>query len=198
MKINCYCGEPLEFDIPLSIDLDSTEGVKEAILDGSFLSKSCPACGKIVKPEAPVDFLYSPLKKKLRFVPELERSNFLTAPFSQDITEAVIGYPELIEWIKIYKHSLDRRVLEIIKYYLLKKTEDPEKISVSFEDLEEGSLVFYLYGLKPDEVGVSKIPRTAYEKIQKDLQLLADQTPFCYFLNPPYISVSRISLEKEE
>ena len=198
MKINCYCGETLDFDIPETLDLEASEELQNSVIKGNFLVKICPTCGKVVKPEITLNFLYNQGISKLGFIPELERSAFLSGEKAIQASEVVIGYPELVEWVKIHKASLDRRAVEIIKYYLLKKTENPEKISLFFNSSEGENLTFHLYGLKPEEIGVSRIPLATYQKILKDLPRLAGQEPFLYFITPPYVSVTRVALEKEE
>lgn len=196
-EVNCYCGEKVEFDIPEGIDLDNDKEIRAAILDGLFMAKNCPACDKILKPELAITFLYDQKKKRLAFIPELERGAFLTGQGSYEGEEIVIGYPELVEWIRIREANLNRNAIEIIKYYLLKKADKRETLNLFYNEIQENNLIFHIYGLKPDEIGITRIPMDSYDKIILDLPRLKEQDPFCYFLSEPYISVSRVYWDQE-
>ncbi|MEW5816032.1 MAG: CpXC domain-containing protein, partial [Spirochaetota bacterium] len=126
-------------------------------------------------------------------IPEAERNSYLAGRISYETGKrAVIGYPELLEKLVILRNDLDDEAIEIVKYYVLQKTETEAEIKILFDTLEGANLVFHIYGLKAGEIGISRITRAFYDKV---ISVLADkrkEEPFDEILHPPYISIRKI------
>ena len=161
-KITCYCEETFDADIPDEVDLDKNPEAMTAIISGDFMSATCPRCGKVLKPEYPFKLFSSSKKINLYFIPELDRSPYLLGKLEYDIGtpgRVVIGYRELVEKINIYKEKLDDRVIETIKYYLMKKAIETSNnadsdIDVYFHEKKPGVYIFHIEGLKKEGFAV--------------------------------------------
>jgi len=124
-QIVCFCEHSFQTDVPERVDLAESPEVEEQILSGEFLSVRCPACGKLLKPEFPVFVRHE--GGTILLVPELDRAAFCRGrlPYGlEDATRGAIGYEELAEKFLIKRAGLDDRVVELIKYYLLRKLLD--------------------------------------------------------------------------
>ena len=123
----------------------------------------------------------------------------LPYPLPMD-ANVVIGYPELIERITLFELELDDRVMEILKYYMLKpaleSTESEAEIRILFKDRIQEDLIFHVEGLRETEVGVTKIPMETYQKAARQLEDTIGKEPFATLLSPPYISINKIYLEE--
>jgi hypothetical protein len=203
--ITCYCEETFDADIPEEINLDENPGVLSDIIQGNFMRFTCPQCGKVLKPEYPFKIVSSSQKINLFFIPELDRSAYLMEKLEYDTGKpdrVVIGYRELVEKMSMYKEKLDDRIIEIIKYYLMKKavetSNNPEtEIDVYFIEKKPGVYIFHIEGLKKDEIAVTEVKQDMYDKIAKDLKQKIQTDPFKSFVTPPYISIKRIYIENE-
>ncbi|MBN2534063.1 MAG: CpXC domain-containing protein [Spirochaetales bacterium] len=204
-KITCYCEEIFDADIPDEVDLDKNPETITAIIDGKFMSITCPRCGKLLKPEYPFKLFSNSSGINLFFIPELDRSPYLLGKLEYSIgtpDRVVIGYRELVEKISIYKEKLDDRIIETIKYYLMKKaveTSNNEEadIDVYFHEKKSGTFIFHIEGLKLGEIAETKIKKDMYDKIAKDIDQKIKSDPFKAFLSPPYVSIKRIYIENE-
>ena len=105
-----------------------------------------------------------------------------------------IGYKELVEKIVISGAKLDDRVIEIIKFNMLEKARN-NSIRIFLNHTEDSELVFHIYGLKPDQVGISRVPFSVYENISAQLDKLLSDDDIKLFTDSAYVSVSRIYLE---
>ena len=195
-EITCYCGTKFEADIPDRVDLDLAPETANRILEGKFLSVSCPFCGKELKPEFPVTIVFHDGVETLSFLPELSRNHFLSGREPSSATEVVIGYPELAEWVRIREAGLSREVVEILKYHYLRRADHPGNLSMYFSGKEQEKLGFHIHGLKEGEIGVSRIPMSVYETVAADIQRLREEEPLRGFLAKPYVSVNNISWEE--
>jgi len=204
-KITCYCEETFEADIPEKVDFDQNPGALTAILQGEFMSVTCPACGKILKPEYPFSLTGSTEGIDFFFVPEMDRAAYFIEKLEYDTgthQRIIIGYRELVEKIKIYKEDLDDRIIEVIKYYLLQKAVDTVKdedadIDIYFHEKKAGALVFHIEGIKKDEIAVTQIQGEMYDKIAGDIDKKASTDPFQTFLKPPYVSIKKVYIDNE-
>jgi len=199
--IHCYCDNSVEIEVPTEVDLAESEGTAIAIREGRFLSVSCPKCGKLLKPEFPVRIIDSSKGIEVFLVPELERGSFLLGRSTYAVNDPVrgrivIGYPELVEKLAIFEAGLDDRAVEVIKYYLSQKVEEDADFDIHFRGREGGKLVFHILGLREDEVGVSSIAFTLYEKVARELPEKIHEEPFDFLLAPPYVSFKKVSREE--
>ena len=86
------------------------------------------------------------------------------------------------------------RIIEIIKFRLLEKSEN-KNIQIYFNSRENDQLVFYIHGLKEDQLGVSRIPFSLYQKLESEIDNLLKEDEIRLFTDGAYVSINRISLE---
>jgi hypothetical protein len=201
-KLTCLCENKFDAQFPSVVNVDEKPDVIEIILRGDFLTAQCPACGKILRLEFPFQLINKKDNWEIQFVPEVDRTERLKKLKKEKkyspSQRIVIGYPELVEKLAIFKNGLDDRVIEYIKYHLLShilakigENEDKE-IGIYFTEKKNDSLAFHIKGLKNDEIGISNIPIVSYEKTLKEIDSKINDEPFCDFLLGPYISINKI------
>jgi hypothetical protein len=202
-EIICYCEEKFQAEVPDLIDLKSEKEAVDRILSGDFMSVACPKCKKVLKPEFPFRLVDKERKLDLFFIPEMDRVAYFMGKLEYKTgspARIVIGYPELVEKALCHKYALDDRVIEALKYYLLKKASESltenQEVSVRFISREADQFTFHIEGIKKDEVGVTGVKTAMYDKVAHDIEKTAAQDPMKAFLTPPYVSVNRIYLEK--
>jgi len=198
--ITCLCENTFDVDIPDEIDLDGDAVQLDKIRSGGFLSFSCPACGKTLKPEFPLKVKSANLALSLLMIPEDERMTFYRGKYDVPSGyECVIGYPELLDRVRAVADGFDHRAIEVMKYIFLSKAEDSDPSAQPFifsHGIEDGSLSFHVHGLKDGNVAVVKAPRKLYEMTLKDLPSKSKEEPFDAILKPPYVSVNRLDMEE--
>jgi len=201
-KIVCSCERSFESEMPDEADLDAEGGLEDRILSGDFLAVTCPACGSLLKPEFPCRLRSAGRKIDILLVPELERIAFLRGrfPMPKDPPSRIaIGFPELVEKLRILREGLDDRAVEAVKYHLLARI--PENLDsgdepdILFHGVEDGRIVFYMTGLKEGEVGVSRVGLEAYRKLADRMEDAVAEEPYVSFCRPPYVSIKRITRE---
>jgi hypothetical protein len=198
-EITCVCEKTFEADIPDTVDLAANPEVLETILNGSFLTFRCPHCGHTVKPEVPLHIIDSDKQVDIFLVPEPDRNRYLLGRYKHpDCRRIVIGYPELIEKLKIYFARLDEFAIELIKYYILVKAGVGSSPSIYFDAVDSGTLIFDIIGLREDEIAKMQIQSEVYDKALTELSQKRGEEPYSTFLEPPYISISKIEIEEEE
>lgn len=194
IKIPCHCGNIIESDLNTEINLASEPDIYAKIIEGEFLSFKCPNCGNKLKTEISLHLFDKEKQLDIQFIPELDRSNFLSGQIKPEAECIAIGYRELVEKIIIAGAKLDDRIIEIIKFRLLEKA-DTENLSIYFSEIDDENLIFHIHGLKPDQVGISKIPLSAYRKLEAEIDKLLENKDIKLFTDGPYVSVSQIYLE---
>lgn len=202
-KIPCFCDNEIEVEFPETVDLEKNPEKEQEILDGSFMSFRCNSCGKTLKPEFEVRIVDASRKLEICLLPELERGAFARGKAKYTITDTtngrvVIGYPELVEKIKLRNDGLDDRVIEVLKFYLLEKMEAEDTVRAYYFAKTIDSLEFHIYGAREDQVGISKVPLRIYEKIAVEIDEKRSQDPFRSILEPPYVSVQKTYREASE
>jgi len=193
--VPCHCGEIIETNLETEIDLGSNPGIYKEITDGSFLSFTCPVCGNNIKTEISLHLFDKKNGVDLYFLPELERINYLSGRLSVSADRLAIGYKELSEKMVILGEKIDDRIIEIIKFQLLEKS-DNKNIQIFLNHIDGDELIFYITGLQPERLGISKIPRRVYDQINSSLEMLLNDENIKLFTTPPYVSVNRIFLEE--
>jgi hypothetical protein len=199
-ELTCMCENKFKADFPSVVDLAEKPDTIDIILRGEFLTARCPACGKVLKLEFPFTLINKEAGWEISFIPEAERAESLKKLKDRKAAAAaqriVIGYPELVEKLKIFKLDLDDRVIEYIKYHLLShilsNTPEEADVGLYFAEKKNNTLYFHIQGLKADEIGVSKIPMESYEKTLRSIEGKIKEEPYCDFLKPPYISVNKV------
>ncbi len=194
INIPCHCGKNIETDFSSEIDLSASKQVYRDILEGSFMSFECPSCGNVIRTELKTVLKDPESGLNLLFLPELERINFITGKIDSEADSVAIGYPELVEKILIAGEGLDERAIEIIKFRLLLKAPSTG-INIVFKSIENNNLIFHVLGLKENETGITKIPRSAHDDILQNIASLSEDEDVRMIIEGPYISVSKISLE---
>lgn len=195
--ITCVCDKTFDAVIPESVDLSDDTGTLRQILKGTYLTFTCPHCGHLVKPEEPLRVTDANRDIDIFLVPERDRNRYLLGLTDYpDADRVVIGYPELVEKLKIYDAGLDDSAVELIKYYLLVRVGAGTTPTILFEDIERESLVLEIIGLRDDEVGRVNIPRGTYEQAASELPEKRLEEPYNTFLEPPYVSINKIEIEE--
>jgi hypothetical protein len=201
-KVSCNCGHSFEADLPERVDSEKEPDRWQEILSGEFLTVECPNCGHMLKPDLPFHLKHASFDIDLYYVPEHDRSKALSGelPYAvADAKELVIGYPELVEKLTIADNGFDPRAIEVLKYYLLTPAMDTSKseaeIRIRFHKHKQDKLVFYIEGLREEEIGVSRIPLETYNKVKENLKETLEKEPFVSLLSPPYASINKIYSE---
>ncbi|MBN2737410.1 MAG: hypothetical protein JXR70_10555 [Spirochaetales bacterium] len=198
-ELVCYCEYKFEADFPEEVDLAENAKAVQEILSGQFMVAQCPSCGKELKPEFPFHLLNFNDGSDLYFIPELDRFKYIMGKYDlpvKDPYRVVIGYSELVEKITIFRDELQDQVIELVKYYLLNKAleevDDDSEVEIIFHGMENEKLIFHISGLKPDQLAVTEIKLSMYEKLLGELPKRLTEQPFRDFLSPPYVSISRM------
>ncbi|MFW5727018.1 MAG: CpXC domain-containing protein [Spirochaetia bacterium] len=206
--IVCHCGNTIQQDLPDIIDVQGNPQVIQRILEGSFMQVTCNSCGETLKPDFPVHFKNLTIAGEqldLDYLPELERTQFFRNKIETSAQRVAIGYPELREKMLTSVHGLDDRALEILKFLLAEKALDKDLIKHSFNDITiilndigNNQLVFYVYGLKDEEVAIPRINMDLYNKVLESLPERLQSELYSEIANPPYVSINKIEIEAAE
>ena len=194
IEIPCHCGYKIESEIETEIDLSVKADLYSKIIEGDFLTFTCPECGNDIKAETQLHLFDKENNIDILFIPELERSNYLSGQITADTERVVIGYRELVEKITISGSGLDDRIIEIVKFRLLEKA-DSDNITIFLNSVDDENLVMHIHGLKPDSIGITKVSRAVYSRIEEQIDALLEDEDIRLFTDGPYVSVSRIYLE---
>jgi hypothetical protein len=196
------CETVFDADLPEDFDLDLNPDVLDEILKGEFLAVRCPNCGTRLKPELRVRLFSEKNKVNLFMLPESERmSLYLGKAGIPDGAEAVVGYAELFERVKVLSDKLDPVAMEILKYLLMQKAEEqaPDAdISVAYAGMKDGKLSFHLSGLKEGQVAVLPIETSTYAKTLEDKPRSIREAPFDRIFKGPYRSIRMLETDSEE
>ena len=191
--IDCYCGTSFEVDIKDEINLSENPEIIDQILNNNFMEFMCPACDKVLKPEYRIRFYNDNID--LMMIPEIERDRLLAGNIEIQSKQVVVGFQELREKFILLKYEYDDKIIELIKLYLLEKTDTKLDIKIIFTKKEKEVLIFNIYGLREGETGVSKIPESIYNSICNNLDERLKEPGIEELLSLPYRSVNTISTE---
>ncbi len=194
--ITCYCDNIVDCDFPENLNLKENPNCYNEITNGSFQSIKCNKCGTLLKPELTVRLYDEEKGIDLLYIPESDRNSFFRGELNCDAPRLAIGFPELVEKIKLIGENLDDGAVEIIKYYLKKKAASDE-ITILFDHLTEDCLIFHIWGLKDDQIAISKIPVTVYHETKTAIKSDADSELYTAILSPPYISANKLSVMED-
>lgn len=195
--ITCYCENTFKVDIPDIIDLNKEPDVVDKILDGSFLSITCPRCETVLKPEFTIRFIDSQRNLDLLYISEIERDSYLSGRTSYTAERIVIGFAELQEKFRILREELDDKAVEMIKAYLISRAEDGPTLKIYFAGIEESKLVFHIDGLEDDKTAVTHISLGLYKKLKNAIAENTIDPALTDVLSPPYISVNKIQTMRD-
>ena len=199
-NIHCPCGKIFSIEIEEEIDLDANNQYLEEINNGTFMSFTCPGCGKKHKPEFKTKILWKSKNMEFEILPELERGNFYLRKKEsklpkKDLTETIIGYPEMADRIAVINDNLEPVVIETLKYYLLVKADENypgREINAWYHGKGEEGIVFHLDGIKADEVAVMKIPMQVYNKTCEDYHKRPKNEIYASLRSRSYLSVQNL------
>ena len=205
-RIACFCETTFDAEIPSVADLSHDPEVGELILDGSFMSVTCPACGKRLSPEFPFRLTGVAAVGDIFLVPEADRAAFARGRvdyLNPMPGRVAVGYPELAEKVLIFGLGLDDRVIEIMKYYLLTgpaMAEAPHggrDVAAFYKGVEADRHVFNIHGMKEGEVGVARLAQEFYSRVASDIDRRLQEEPFCDFCVAPWVSLKRMAGQQE-
>lgn len=123
------CRNRIELTIWDAVDADSSSAVSQAIISGEFFRHRCPQCGARINLEMPL--LYSDAARDLKIC-LLERGKDLREGLAKldptalgrvsdrSCTRLVHGNKDLSEKLSILQAGRDDRVIEVLKYLLLR------------------------------------------------------------------------------
>jgi hypothetical protein len=199
-KIPCFCDNTFTVEVPEEIDLDLQSEYIEQILNGDFMSFTCSSCGKKHKPEFPVTLTWPSRNRRYEVLPELERGEFYRKKYSNfhksaEKSEYLIGYPELVDRVAVLRDGLEPIAIEGLKYYLLLKAEETNpngELTIWYHKQEGETLEFHLHGLRKDEVAVTRIPHSLYEKTLADYKKSPKSELFSSLCIHSYLSVQNL------
>jgi hypothetical protein len=199
-RVACFCETTFDAVIPASADLKADPDVEQLILDGSFMSVTCPACSKKLSPEFPFHLTGVRDAGDVFLIPEADRGAYARNTLDYAIGapgRIAIGFPELMEKVLIFSQGLDDRIIEIMKYYLLTGAAAPQggesDVTVLYRGSEQGRLLFNIIGMKEGEIGVARLAEGLYAKIAADLTKRLQEDPFKDFCRPPWVSLRRLT-----
>jgi hypothetical protein len=208
-KIPCLCENTFTVDVPEEIDLDKDGRFLDEIENGSFMNFTCSSCGKLHKPEFPLAVLWSSKNAQFEVIPEPERMGFYHQKKEKgDKTEVVIGYIELADRLAVIRDGLEPLVIESLKYYLYLKAEEtnPEnEINIWYHgkiagaenvalDTANAALEFHIHGLKENNMAVTRLPFSLYEKTAADYKRQPKGELFISLRHKNYLSVRNMML----
>ena len=205
-RIACFCDTTFDAEIPAAADWAHDPEVEQLIIDGSFMSVSCPACGKRLSPEYPFRLTGVPAAGDILLIPEADRAAFARGRLdyvSPEPGRAAIGFPELMDKVLIFGRGLDDRVIEIMKYYLLTgagaagDSASNRDVTIYYKGADGGRHLFNIHGIKEGEIGVARLSQDFYARIALDIDRRIQEEPFCDFCRAPWVSLRRAGKENE-
>jgi len=196
-SVSCKCENLIETDLPELIDLATRPETYEEIRHGAFQNLTCDRCGLNLKPELAVRLKDSARGLDLQFLPEEERNDYLMGRIPVEATRLAIGYRELAEKIRLLDADLDDGAVEILKFFLKKKTGNDDA-QIFFQEIRDGHLVFHIYGIREDEIALSRLPLPVYRDTLASLSSRSDRELYAVILAPPYVSANKVSIQEEE
>jgi hypothetical protein len=194
-KITCLCESAFDIDVPEKVDLDADPGSLDAIMDGTFLSYTCPVCGKIHKPEFPITIYWSSKNLTLEVLPETERGAYYRKKKDTPGNLVIISFPEMADRLGVIRDGLEPIVVEALKYYILAKAQEnyPDReISMWYQQRGPGGLEFHLHGIREGEMAVTRIPLDLYEKKLADYKKNPRSDLFASLKVRSYISIQNL------
>jgi hypothetical protein len=193
-NISCPCGKNFSVETEEEIDLDQNDYL-DKICDGTFMSFTCPDCGKKHKPEYKIMLAWKSKNLNIEVLPELERGEFYRRKKENAPFETIIGYPEMADRIAVIKDNLEPVAIETLKYYLLAKAEENypgREINAWYNGKGPSGIEFHLDGIRDDEVAVMRVPLQVYEKTCEDWRKHPKNEIFTSLRSRSYLSVQNM------
>ena len=192
-ELNCpACNTPVRFDLVMSVSADRRPDLREAILDGSFQRKVCPACATAFRPEPEftyIDFARGqyifvyPVDKRPAWQEwEAKAAAIFDSTLGKNATkEAVVlgkkvdprvvfGWPALIEKILARQAGIDDRTLEVAKILVMQNSDEspvPGQLELRLVGDEDGDLIFaWVHALDRTVGDAMRVPRSLIAEIE--------------------------------
>ena len=192
-ELNCpACNTPVRFDLVMSISADRRPDLREAILDGSFQRKVCPACATAFRPDPELTYIdfargqyifVYPVEKRTAWAEWAAKAQeiFDTTLGKKATKEAialgkkvdprvVFGWPALIEKILAKQAGIDDRTLEVAKILVMQNCDEapvPGQMELRLVGDEDGSLIFAWVRALDRLVGnAMRVPRSLIAEIE--------------------------------
>ena len=197
MKKNftCLCGANVQLEYEEEIDIDKNSGYLEKILDGTFMSVSCPSCKKKHKPEYKITVIWRSKNLKMEVIPELERGEFYRKKKDKQPVQTIISFPEMADRLSIIKDNLEPVIIETLKSFLLTKAAEdyPEnEINAWYYCCGPEGIEFHLDGIRCGEIAVMRIPLEIYEKTLEDFKKHPKKEMYASLKAGSYLSVQNL------
>jgi hypothetical protein len=192
-ELNCpACNTPVRFDLVMSVSADRRPDLREAILDGSFQRKVCPACATAFRPEPEftyIDFARGqyifvyPVDKRPAWQEwEAKAAAIFDSTLGKNATKeavalgkkvdprVVFGWPALIEKILARQAGIDDRTLEVAKILVMQNSDEspvPGQMELRLVGDEDGDLVFaWVHALDRTVGDAMRVPRSLIAEIE--------------------------------
>jgi len=188
------CGEPVDFEVVMSVNADRRPDLREAILNGSFQRQACAKCGTSFRLDPEMNYLdvgrgqwiaAFPIAKlaQWKIVEEQARSTFARAygekapAAAREIggclrARVTFGWAALREKLLAAEHQLDDTTLELVKIAILRGLDnspvgaDTELRLVGVEGSE--LVMAWIRAVNEEVVEGLRVPRSLYEEIAAD------------------------------
>ena len=192
-ELNCpACNTPVRFDLVMSISADRRADLREAILDGSFQRKVCPACATAFRPEPEFTYIDFARGQYIFVYPVAKRTAWqewaakATAIFDSTLGKnatkeamvlgkkvdprVVFGWPALIEKILARQAGIDDRTLEVAKILVMQNSDEspvPGQLELRLVGDEDGDLIFaWVHALDRTVGDAMRVPRSLIAEIE--------------------------------
>ena len=196
INIKCLCGINFQFEYEKEIDIDQKSEYLVQILNGTFMSMACPACGKKHKPEFKLLISWKSKNLKMEVLPETERAGFYNDKKKEKSPpETIISFPEMADRLAVIKDDLEPVVIETLKSFLLVKAAEnyPDmEVNAWYYSNGPDGIEFHLDGLRPGEVAVMRIPLDLYNKTLDDYKKRPKNEMYTALRVRSYLSVQNV------
>jgi len=195
----CSCEELIPLSFPEEYSTPKQANLVSSILEGSIWDISCPSCKRLLKLEFEAVFHFPEWNLDIRFYPEESRNDFFIGKIKHSKSGRVcIGFPELVEKVKLASDELDDQIIEVMKYQFLQAKGFPEnwKLYYSKFDQESEKIYFWLEGIRPAELAQTSVPFTIYTKTKSEINSWLKKSEVKEFTTPPYVNVFQVAKEE--
>ncbi len=189
MSYECLCGEIIDQDFPVEYEFDRDDAVFRSIVEGEVLRLECPHCGAVHRLEEESLFRSRDRSLVLKLLPEHFRDQVRAGNYPPDpeITRLVVGYPELVEKVLLWRDGFDDRIIEYLKYgFYIRNT---AKLTLTYAGVENGKLEFWVREPDTDKVGRTRVPLEAYREASGHLEEILSRPRLRAYLQAPRVFV---------
>ncbi len=188
------CGEPVEFDVVISVNADRRPDLRDAVLDGSFQREACPKCSTSFRLDPELNYLdvahgqwiaAFPIAKLAQWsaVEEQAKATYAKAYGAKASAAAraigaglkprvTFGWSALREKLVAVEHQLDDVNLELVKMAMVRGLDsspfggDTELRLLAVEGPE--LVMAWIDPVNEQMVEGLRVPRSLYDEIAAD------------------------------